>query len=150
MALKQAKTRSGFRFLEGITQADVAFEATGKSLADLCENAGLATETVMAELSTIKPRLKHTVKLQASDQEQLVFKFLDELVYLKDAEQLLFSKIKATVVEGKAFKLVGLLQGDKINVAKQRLGTDVKAVTMHQFKVEKAAKGWRAIVVLDI
>ena len=40
--------------------------------------------------------------------------------------------------------------GEPIDPVRQRLRVDVKAVTLHRFKLEKNAGGWDAFVILDI
>jgi SHS2 domain-containing protein len=47
-----------FKFLENITDADYAFEAYGKNLAELFENCALALTSLMVELSTVEPKVK--------------------------------------------------------------------------------------------
>jgi len=43
-----------------------------------------------------------------------------------------------------------VLEGEAIEPQKHRLIVDVKAVTMHLFRVTKTTQGWEAVVVLDI
>ena len=140
-----------FRYLEGITAADYAFEAFGKDLSELFTNAALATEGLMADLKTIKSVKKKIVGLTAEKPESLLHEFLQELVFLKDAETMLFSSFDVTVKKEKVYLLHATLTGDTIDATKQHLGIDVKAVTMHEFKVEQLKdKTWRAQVVVDV
>ncbi len=150
-----------YTFLEGITRADVAFEAQGKTQEELIEQAGLALQSVQVELSTVKPVIKRKINIAAPTIDNLLYKFLEELVFLKDAEQLVFCKIKANIrTDEKSLYLSCELRGEVINSDTQQLGTDIKAVTLHKYKVEKidtsAEKNpkeksyWNAIVVLDI
>ncbi|HLC51427.1 MAG TPA: archease [archaeon] len=139
-----------YKFIEDIAVADVAFEATGKTLEELFESAALATTNVMIRnLESIKPKVKKTVKIQASDVENLLHKFLSEIVFLKDAKRLVFISYKLKIDEKKN-SLEAVLYGDKLDRNKQIHIVDVKAVTWHLFKVEKTQKGWRAQVILDI
>ena len=141
-----------YKYLEGITLADVAFEATGKTLAELIESAALAVEnTIVKDLKAIAPRTSKKIVLKEPDAEKLVFAFLEELVYLKDAERLLFGKFDIGVKEGKeGYELAAVCKGEKISMKKHELIVDVKAVTMHHYEVKKTPKGWVARVVLDI
>lgn len=129
--------------------ADTSFEAYGKNLNELFQNAALATTSVMIESKTLKARTKKTFTISASTIEELLFSFLEHLIFLKDAEQLLFKTITVTIHE-KSLTLTAELTGDTINTEKQTLGTDVKAVTYHTFKIEKTKIGWKAHVVLDV
>jgi len=139
-----------YKFLEDISLADVAFEATGKSLEELFESSALATTNVMIkDLKTIKPKIKKKIKLKASTIENLLHDFLQELVFLKDAKQLVFSKYKIKINEKKV-ELTAEVSGEKLNPKKQEHMVDVKAVTWHLYEVIKTDKMWKARVILDI
>ena len=139
-----------YKFLEDISLADVAFEASGKTLEELFESAALATTNVMIkDLKTIKPNIKKKIKLHASTVENLLHDFLQELVFLKDAKQLIFSKYKIKINE-KKLELTADISGEKLNPKTQTHMVDVKAVTWHQYEVRKTEKGWIARVILDI
>ena len=141
----------GYRFVEGLTVADVAFQATGKTLGKMLEQAALATFDVNANLKTVTPIEDRTVALEASNPEELLFKFLDELIYLKDRDAMLFAAFTIDVQEkGSQLQLTATCKGEKINPKKHELRVDVKAVTMHEFKVRKEKGQWSCQVVLDI
>ena len=139
-----------YKFLEDVSLADVAFEATGKTLEELFESAALATTNVMIkDLKTIKPKIKKKIKLKAKTIENLLHDFLQELVFLKDAKQLVFSKYKIKINEKKV-ELIAEISGEKLNTKTQEHMVDVKAVTWHHFSVKKEGKNWYASVILDI
>lgn len=138
-----------YEYIEGIVTADAAFDAYGKDLNELFANAALATTELMVDHKTLKGTLTKTFEINAENTEQLLFKFLDQIIFLKDTEQLLFKTFKITINE-KESKLTAECKGDKINREKQKLGTDVKAITYHYFKVEQTKQGWKARVVVDI
>ncbi|MBS3118118.1 archease [Candidatus Woesearchaeota archaeon] len=138
-----------FRFLEHT--ADIMFEAYGKSLNELFENAALAVSESMVKTKDVKPKTAKIVKLQNVKVEMLLFDFLSELLYLKDAEQLVFSAFKVKVEEAKGnFSLQAELKGDKLNMKTQEFRNDVKAITLHLFEVKKEKAGWTARVIVDI
>ena len=144
-----------YKFLEDIAIADVAFEATGSTLEEMFESAGLAVTNVMVkDLKTVKPKIKKTIKVKGKDVEKLLFSFLQEFVYWKDKDLLLFSRIKVKIEEPKkpsqSYFMTALLSGDKIDAKKHEMLVDVKAVTWHLFKVEKKDKKWVCQIVLDI
>ena len=139
-----------YKFLENISIADVAFEAKNKDLNKLFEDCALATFDTMADLKKVKPKIKKEIKLQSNNIENLLFKFLEELIFLKDAKYMVFSKFNIKIKENKVLKLKATAYGDKINIKKHNLKVDVKAVTMHKFKVEKINNIWKAFIILDI
>ena len=127
--------------------ADVMFEAYGKSLSKVFENSALATFEVQCDLKKVKRKIKKKIKLKNEDNEKLLFDFLEELIYLKDAKYLLFNKFKVKIKDG---KLEADAEGEKINPKKHELKTDVKAVTLHHFSLKKTKEGYKAKVILDI
>ncbi len=129
--------------------ADVMFEAYGKNLNELFENAALATFEVQCDLKKVERKIKKKIKLKNEDMEKLLFDFLEELIYLKDAKYLLFSKFKVKIDSKKGI-LEAEVEGEKINPKKHELKTDVKAVTLHYFSLGETKDGYKARVILDI
>ena len=140
-----------YRFLEEIALADTAFEAFGKTEKELFENAALGVFEVMADTKKVKGKEKKKVKIKADTLEKLLHVWLEEIVYIKDVEGMVFnrSECKVTINDGK-FECEGNLQGQKVLELNERiLKTDVKAITWHKFKIKKE-KGFTATVVLDV
>ena len=140
-----------YRFLEGWTLADVAFEATGKNTVELFTDAGIAVlATMVLEVASVGTTVVREVNIEAESLEMLLFKFLDEIIFLKDAENLLFSSMKIRISTDKKYSLSGQLEGEKIDPNNHELLVDVKAVTFHRFEVKFDQKQWLARVVLDV
>ena len=141
-----------YHFLDDIATADVAFRASGKTLEELFTAAAEATIHVMVEdLTQIAAKDLRSLKLQNADLEFLLVQFLQELVYYKDAEQLLLRVKKISFIQGApGYELRCDLAGEKIDPHRHRLKVDVKAITYHQLKVSRAPQGWEATVVVDI
>ncbi len=81
----------------------------------------------------------------------LLFDFLQELIYFKDAERLLL-RVRETRIDEKegAYSLKAAAAGEPLDVARHQQRADVKAVTLHDFRVEKTDSGWKATAILDI
>jgi len=137
-----------YKFLEDIATADIAFEARGRTLDELFENAFAAVEESMVETSGVKAVVKKTLKLKNATLDGLLFDFLSALVYFKDAESLLFSKVKVKITD--SYELEATLYGEKIDPSRHDLRSDVKAVTLHMFEVKQVGKEWYCRVILDI
>jgi SHS2 domain-containing protein len=85
------KKMMSYRFLEDVAIADVAFEARGKSLAELFSNAALAvTNTMVQDVGTVEQKVAKNVELEADDLKCSCTISCRNLFY-KDAELLLFS-----------------------------------------------------------
>jgi SHS2 domain-containing protein len=91
------------------------------------------------------------VSVESEEIDLALVRFLEELVYHKDAEGLLLRAARVHVERNeRAWRVGALLEGDRIDPARHELTGDVKAVTVHRLEVEKTATGWRATVVLDV
>ena len=140
-----------YTFLEDVATADIAFEATGKDEEELLTNAALAMFDTSADMRKIDDKITKEVTLESTNFQDLFYDFLEEIVFLKDAEYMVFNKVKVKFKKtGDVYHLFAELHGDTINTEKHELRNDIKAVTLHQFKVEKTDKGWRAFVILDV
>lgn len=139
-----------FRLLTHLVTSDVAFEAFGKTPSELFENAAVATFSVMCDLKKVKAKTEKTLKLKAPTLEDLLFDFLNELLFLKDRDSILFSKFLVTIHLNDLNHLSAEISGERIKPLKHKLGVDVKAVTKHKFKIKKEKKIYKATVVLDI
>lgn len=143
--------RMGYRYLDDIAIADVAFRANGATLEELFASAADALTGVMIDdLSAISPTEELTVELAAPELDLLLFSFLNELVYLKDARKLLTRSRSITINQDTPCTLQAALFGDKISPETQPLCVDVKAVTMHRFELKETDAGWEALVVVDV
>ncbi len=139
-----------YRFLEDVAIADIAYEAYGKDLNELFENAAMAIFELSASLDTINAKQKLEINLENKKIENLLYDFLSEILFLKDSKYMVFKEVKVKIIQNKIFKLNAILKGDTINPAKQQLENDIKAVTMHMFKIEKSKSGYKATIVVDI
>ncbi|MCM2357557.1 MAG: archease [Geobacteraceae bacterium] len=142
-----------YRYLDDIAIADVAFEAWGKTLEEMFSAAADALMNVMvADLGSIRQDEKVAFSLENAELDLLLFNFLNELIYFKDARRLLL-RIEALTIErddSGNFTLQGRAGGEVLDPDRHSQLVDVKAVTLHRFRVEETPQGWEATVVLDI
>src|SRR6184192_3254210 len=140
-----------YHYLEEIGTADIAFEATGRDLPELFSDASDATMNVMIDnLDAIEPRETRHIELSNDQIDMLLFDFLQELIYFKDAEQLLL-RIRATQIDERegTYFLEAKAAGERLDAERHHQRADVKAVTLHGFSVKKQDGGWKARVLLD-
>jgi SHS2 domain-containing protein len=141
-----------YAFLEEIGTADIAFEATGRDLPELFTAAADATMNVMIDnLDAIEPRETREIELSNDNIEMLLFDFLQELIYFKDARRLLLRVSEAQIEQkAEAYSLKAKVAGEQLDDTRHHQRADVKAVTLHRFSVEQRDDGWKARVLLDI
>jgi protein archease len=141
-----------YRFLEDVAIADIAFEAEGKTLRELLQAAAMAmTDTMIRNREALAQNVIKCFEVEAGNPEMLLYRLLQELIFLKDAERLLFGKFEIDPAEGiPAWHLRVRAFGEEIDPSKHELLADVKAVSLHNFGVRKTNAGWRAEVILDV
>lgn len=141
-----------YHYLEEIATADIAFEAWGATREELFIAAADALLGVMIEEpTTVAPVIAVAIELADEQLDLLLFAFLQELVYYKDARQLLLRIADISLSDSPLkISLKAVARGEGINPGKHTMIVDVKAVTLHRFLVEYHEGRWRATVVLDI
>jgi len=135
---------SKFKFLKHT--ADIKFQAFGNNLAQAFENSALAMINAMYK-GKIADKIKKKIQVSGRDLENLLYNFLEELLFLMDTESFFLSKIKVNVDE-KNKKLSAELQGDKAK--NYKIGLDVKAITYNEMYVKKRGELYICQVVLDV
>jgi SHS2 domain-containing protein len=141
-----------FRFLEEMVTADVAFEAWGATVEELyIASAEALLRTMVAEPETVAREKEIVVSLEEGEADLLLFHFLQELIFYKDARRLLLhaDSVRIGSRDG-IFRLEAIARGEEIDSARHPLLVDVKAVTLHCFRVELTDTSCRAVVVLDV
>jgi len=141
-----------YQYLEEFGTADIAFEATGRDLAELFRDAADATTNVMIDnIEAVQPRETRQIDLSNDKLDMLLFDLLQELIFLKDAKRLLL-RVREVLIHKKdeTFFLKAAAEGEPLDVERHHQRADVKAVTLHDFSVERVEGGWKARVLLDI
>lgn len=142
--------RGSFRFVEGPT-SDLAFEARGATLAAVFEAAGEAfLAATVEDPDGIEARESRPLELEEPDLELLLLRFLNELVYLRDAEELLLHPRSLEVSNDGVARLRGELVGERIVRPRHALLSDVKAATAHGLRLLRQDDGWIARATLDV
>ncbi len=141
-----------YQFLEDFAIADIAFQAWGDSLEAVFKAAGDAVINTMIEnLEDIALMDTRSINLEHDQLDLLLFNFLQEFVYYKDSELLLL-RAQQVKIESKdaTYSLTATLQGEQIDRDRHYQRVDVKAVTLHQFQLQKIDEIWMSQVILDI
>ncbi|MBU2052871.1 MAG: archease [Nanoarchaeota archaeon] len=135
-----------FKFLEHT--ADVKFQAFGKSLEEAFGNSAIALKQIMTKgiEKDVKGKISKKIKITGDDLEGLLYNFLEEFLYLLDAENFLLSEIDCIKIKNN--KLEAELSGDKAR--NYKFTNDVKAVTYNEMFVKHAKGKWIVQVVLDV
>ena len=141
-----------YEYLEEVATADIAFRAWAPDLEGVFVAAADAVMNVMVEdLASIRAVTEREIEFENTSVEMLLFDFLQEIIYYKDAETLL---LRAPVIrieqKGQDYLLQAKGRGEKLDPERHQTRVDVKAVTLHRFSLKKTGDVWEAFVILDI
>jgi SHS2 domain-containing protein len=127
--------------------ADVGIIAYGYTLAEAFESGAKGLLSILVDESNIKHTIIRRLDLQANDLESLLVSWLNELIFLFDSENLIFSRFNISEIDNN--HLIALCYGEKIDPKRHQVKTGVKAATFHELKIEDK-NGFRLQVLLDI
>ncbi len=141
-----------YEFVDELTVADIAFRAWGHDVEEAFVSAADAVMNAMVEdLEAIQPQDTRVLNVEHEALDLLLFNFLQELVYYKDAEQLLLRVRQLHITDGRQpYILQATAVGEPIDPDRHHMRVDVKAVTLHHFALTQTERGWEATVILDI
>ena len=133
-----------YRFLPHT--ADIMIQAAGRTRGEMFANAARALKETICGNIAVRPRLTRTIRVRGDDLETVLCGFLEEFLYLLDAEQFLPAEVGSVAVKGG--ELTAKVRGD--NADRYVFSNSVKAVTYSEMFVRRRGSGWLAQFVLDV
>jgi len=124
--------------------ADRAFRVTGRDMASLLENAARAVRALDGPRAVGKPSATRQIEVEGVDRESLLVNWLNEILYLEQAHQLVCEGFH--IDEVKSDRLCARVETRECD----RSDTHIKAVTFHNLKIRQTAGGLVAEVVVDV
>jgi SHS2 domain-containing protein len=137
---------SGFRILEH--PADMGLEVWGPDLTEVFRLAALGLTSIIVDPASVSDRERRSVSIKGSDIENLLVRWLSEILYIYDGEGFLASDVEIKSLNDSG--LEATLKGEKAEAGHHQFRVDVKAVTYHQLKIAREKDVWTARVFLDI
>ena len=110
--------------------------------------AARAMMSLACDPQGIAERESREIAVTGDTDESLLFGWLAEILAISDAEKMFFRRAEVTSLTDHEVR--GRISGERYDRQRHRAGTYIKAVTMHQLRVEQSADGWQAQVFLDV
>jgi tRNA nucleotidyltransferase (CCA-adding enzyme) len=129
-------------------EADVGVRAWGPSRAAAFAQAALGVLALIVDPSSVHDRESREVRAQADSPETLLAAWVDECLYVHEIEG--FVARDVTVSECSDAVVHGRLVGEPIDPGRHRLGTVVKAATLHGISVTTEAGRHEVRIIVDI
>lgn len=114
--------------------ADIGLKAYGKNLAEAFSNAAYGLFSIITDIRKVRKTEAREIELQEKSPEDLLFGWLNHLIYLFDAEQMLFKHCDIREFDGHKIKAV--CYGEKADPSRHEMKLGVKAATYHMLKVD--------------
>ena len=126
--------------------ADIGLAAYGQNLAQAFSNAAYGLFSIITDLRRVKIIESRVVELQEKSAEDLLFAWLNYLIYLFDAEQVLLKKFD--IQEFNEHHIKSVCYGERVDCSRHNIKLGVKAATYHMLKVDREKN--RVQVIFDI
>ena len=127
--------------------ADIGIVAYGRELKEAFSNVAYGMFSLIADLEGVKTTICREVQVEAEDEEGLVVRWLNELLYLFDVDRMIFKEFEFTELTTTHLKAKGY--GEVIDSSRHSLNTGVKAATYHMLNVERD-DGYKIQVIFDV
>ncbi len=135
---------------------DVYIKAYGKNVVSLLENSGLALFDTMVNIDRVECCEERTISAEGFDLENLLYKWLEELLLLYYSENLVCSRIVINKFEvaredtDLVYRVYGSACCERFNSQKHEPRVEVKSPTYSLMRILKTEDTWIAYFVLDI
>ena len=128
-------------------EADVGVVASGATWEEAFTEGAKAMLSVMANPKKVGTAREIKIEVSANDMAALFVEFLNEILFIRDAEEMFLKEFKITIGDN---SLAGTAFGEKINQKKHEVQIEVKAATYSGLKTwEKDGKKF-VQCVLDV
>jgi SHS2 domain-containing protein len=124
--------------------ADRAFRVRGKNLGELFVNAADALFRLQRQSIGKTSGLAGEVGVEGYDRETLLVNWLNEILYLQEANNETFNRAEILEISGQHLKAKLFAQRDR---RVQRL---IKAVTFHGLRIQETRTGFEAEIIVDV
>ena len=141
-------TDTGRGFEQFEVEADVGIRAWGPTRAEAFAQAALGVLSLVADPATVSPHETREVRAQADSPETLLVAWIDECLYVHEIEAFVVSCVD--VVSCSDGVVLGRLHGEPLDTGRHRLGTVVKAATLHRVSVEAREGRHEVRIIVDV
>ena len=141
---------AGFELVEHT--ADVAIRAWGDRPQHVFEQAARAMVSLIYDVEAVASQGERRIELGGSDLELTLAAWLNELLYLVEAERFLGHEFTVEELPGEddGARLKAIIRGETDAAGRHGTRTVVKAATLHDLVVRRVGTGWEGHVLLDV
>lgn len=130
------------------TTADVGIVAYGGSLQKLFAHAAEGLTYILTDTDRIEKTVTQEIELHGTDLENLLVKWLNEILYLFEVKEFLGKKFKISTLSKNY--LQSEIEGEYYKREKHIFKTEIKAVTYHQLYLKQEKGKWVTNIIFDL
>jgi SHS2 domain-containing protein len=128
--------------------ADMGVRVFGRTLEEIFVNAACALFDQWTDLRKVRKQISQEISIQGSDREDLLIRWLGELLFLGETRGFLFKEFTIRRLDSTSLKAVA--RGEIFDPSRHRFKTEIKAVTYHQVEVKEVDGKWEGRVIFDV
>lgn len=128
--------------------ADIGIKVFGKDIAEIFSNSAYAMFDILTDPKKIQKKESFNVQVSANNIEQLLVKWLDELLFRYETERVIFNEFIINKISDA--NIDSTVYGEKIDRSRHEIKTEIKNVTYHQLQIREANNGWEAQIIFDV
>ena len=128
--------------------ADIGIRVFGATVEEMFVHAAEALFDVLMDPDSIRENLTREVEINGSDREDLLVRWLGELLYLCEAEGYLFREFSIFRLTPTSLKASA--RGERFDPTRHEFKAEIKAVTYHQVEVSQKDGMWVGKVIFDL
>lgn len=130
--------------------ADIGFKIRTRNYKELFQKSGKKIVNLALKKTNKIRKVKKRIILNSDSTENLLHKFLNEILYLIFVKKFYISGILIKFADEEKYKIEALIYGSLI---KEKIGKyiirELKSVTFHNLKIKKTDKFYETEIVID-
>jgi SHS2 domain-containing protein len=128
--------------------ADIGIRCRASTLERLFACAARAMFEIIVPGGEVKPTDTVRVTVEAVSLEELLVRWLEEVLYIWESRRMLVSRFSISTVSPEG--LEAEVAGETYDATRHELHTEIKAATYHGLRVERKGDVWEAQVIFDV
>ena len=128
--------------------ADIGVRVYGKDLKELFENAAYSMFDIIADLEGLTTSVSMDFAVEADNYEELLVRWLDELLYNFYTKWIIFFEFDITEIED--YRVKAKARGRHVGENRNRLKTEIKAATYYNINIKKQSDGYSVDIIFDV
>jgi SHS2 domain-containing protein len=128
--------------------ADKGIHVRADRLEELFRGAAIGMFGTMYVLDGLVVQRERSVAVSAVDLESLMVAWLQELIFLFEVEEELYTEVQVQELTETALRAT--VRGRSLGPEVRQIGAAVKAVTYHGLSLQRTLDGWEATLLFDV